>query len=118
VRRLIVQAHIPARDAQLTRDPRPSADVSGVPGRARVTVSRGMLARWSVPQIRAHLAHLASHYRHGDQLTLALVMALLALAGFGEAVLYTHSPLAQRLRQAMAWKAAHSSNVSAPPRSN
>ena len=37
---------------------------------------------------------------------------------FEEAVLYTHSPLAQRLRQAMAWKAAHSSNVSAAPRSN
>ncbi len=154
-----------------------------------------MLAKASVPEIRANVGHLISHYQHNDQLILALVLAgliaatLLAIqllypslarlmaapaeiadpAGLPvlaaiavicmglaapafatydrlinvradqesldharepdglaisllrdwnglavapspleEAVLYTHPPLAGRIRHAMAWKAAHS----------
>ncbi len=68
------------------------ADVTGLPGRPRVTVTRGFLAQ-TPAQARASLGHLASHQTHMDQLGMALLIAALG-AGFLYAVQRLFGPVA------------------------
>ena len=76
-----------ARDAGLAIDDihvSPSAavdaDVTGMQGRPRIVISKGLLTQETPAQARAAVGHLMGHYANQDQLTLALVFGVLALA--------------------------------------
>ncbi|HZZ35535.1 MAG TPA: M48 family metalloprotease, partial [Caulobacteraceae bacterium] len=87
-------AHLPADQVYVSRDRRVWADVTGLPGKPRVVVSPPMLQKASAAEIRANVGHLISHYQHGDQLALALVLGALAAAALLAAQLL-YPPLAR-----------------------
>jgi len=97
VMRLIAEAHLPATQAYVGPQTVAWADVTGRPGLARVTVSAPMLAAWSPAEIRANLAHVASHFRHADQLALAALTGLGVLIGLF-AIDRLYAPVARLLR--------------------
>jgi STE24 endopeptidase len=79
---VVREARLPARDVYLEPGPAIDADVTGGPWAARVVISRGMLEQASPAEIRASLGHLAGHFHYGDELSLALMLAILMLGGF------------------------------------
>ena len=79
--RLIDDAHLSAGQVYLVASPDVDGDVTGLPGQARVVINQGMLQEASVPEMRAAIGHLAGHFVRGDQFGLALLLALLTLAG-------------------------------------
>ncbi len=79
--RLIRDTHTPASEVYVSPNPKIDADVTGTPGRARIVVSQGMLSKASPAEIRAGVGHLMGHYAHGDELSLGVLLGLLALGG-------------------------------------
>jgi STE24 endopeptidase len=90
---LIAETGVPAGQVRLSPASGFDADVAGGFGRAYVSVSRQALAA-PPSQVKAYVAHIMGHYANNDVLTLALVMALLALCGAG-AVALAFRPLAR-----------------------
>ncbi len=62
-------------------------------GSARVVVSRGLWNRASPEELRASVGHLIGHYVHHDQLSIAALLAVLAL-GLFLALQVLHAPAA------------------------
>ncbi len=79
--RLVRDTGIPVSGIYLSNQEARDADVTGLPGQARVVVSKGLWSQATPAQIRAAVGHLMGHYVHGDELSLALVLALLTLGG-------------------------------------
>ena len=93
---LIAETHTPAKQIYISPNPQIDADVTGTPDNARVVVSQGMWTKTPPDEIRAAVGHLMGHYANGDQLSLALVLGLLALGG-GLAVQGLFAPAARAL---------------------
>ena len=94
--RLIDDAHLSAGQVYLVASSDVDGDVTGLPGQARVVVNQGMLQEASLPEMRAAIGHLAGHFVRGDQFGLALLLALLTLAGL-LVIHRLHAPLARLL---------------------
>ncbi|HET6440310.1 MAG TPA: M48 family metallopeptidase [Anaeromyxobacter sp.] len=58
-----------------------SANVSGALGTARITLNDNLLARCSLPEIRAVMGHELGHYLMGHQYLVAFALGVLALIG-------------------------------------
>ena len=93
---LIRDTRTPASQIYVSPNPDIDADVTGMPSRARIVVSQGMLAKASPAEIRAAVGHLMGHYAHGDELSLGLLLGLLALGG-GLAAQALFTPMARLL---------------------
>ncbi len=94
--RLIGESGLAARQIYLSSNPEVDADVTGLPGRPRMVISRGMLEEAGPAEARAHVGHLLGHYAHGDQPSFAAVLAGLVFAGAVAAGLL-YRPLARVL---------------------
>ena len=94
--RLVRDTGTPATEIYVSPNPEIDADVTGIPGRARIVVSQGMLSKASPAEIRAAVGHLMGHYAHGDELSLGLLLGLLALGG-GLAAQALFAPMARLL---------------------
>ncbi len=79
--RLVRVSGLGAVQIQVSDNPKVDADVTGVPGRPRIVISRGMIETASRAEALAAVGHLIGHFRHADQLSFAVVLALLAFAG-------------------------------------
>jgi STE24 endopeptidase len=79
---LIRDTKVPAGEIYLSSDDGIDADVTGTGQHARVVISRGLWAKASPATLRASIGHLIGHYRHGDQLSLAALLAALTFATF------------------------------------
>jgi STE24 endopeptidase len=82
VLQLVKDAKVPAGEIYLSSYEGVDADVTGTSARARIVVSRGLWAKASPATLRASIGHLIGHYRHGDQLSLAALLAALTFATF------------------------------------
>lgn len=94
---LIRDTHVPASEIYVSTYPGIDADVTGTAERARVVVSRGLWTHASPRELRASIGHLMGHYRHGDELSLAILLAALAFLAFLGVQLLA-PPLARRLK--------------------
>lgn len=94
--RLIADTHLPASEVYVSANPAIDADVTGR-GAARVVVSRGLWSVASPAELRASVGHLMGHYTHHDQLSIAALLAALAL-GFFFALQVLYAPVARWLR--------------------
>ena len=94
--RLIADTRLPASEVYLSANPAIDADVTGQ-GAARVVVSRGLWSVASPAELRASVGHLMGHYTHHDQLSIAALLALLAL-GLFFALQVLYAPVARWLR--------------------
>ncbi len=79
--RLIGESHVPAGEVYVSANPAIDADVTGV-GPARVVISHGLWTKASPQELRASVGHLIGHYEHHDQLSIALLLAVLTLGLF------------------------------------
>ncbi len=79
--RLIDQTGLSARDVYVSGEAAVDAEVTGLPGHARLVVSRGMAVQATPAEARAGVGHLIGHFMHRDQLSMALLLAAFALAG-------------------------------------
>ena len=79
--RLIAEAGMPASEVYVSANPAIDADVTGQ-GAARVVVSRGLWNIASPQELRASVGHLIGHYIGHDQLSIAVLLAVLALGFF------------------------------------
>ncbi len=76
-------ARLPAGEVYVSPSARIDADVTGLPGRARVVLTRGTVEQASPAEIKASVGHLMGHFAHGDQLGFALLVAALTAIGLG-----------------------------------
>ena len=90
--RLIAETRLAAPEIYVSANPAIDADVTGM-GSARVVVSRGLWNRASPEELRASVGHLIGHYVHHDQLSIAALLAVLAL-GLFLALQVLHAPAA------------------------
>lgn len=79
---LVRDTRVPASEIYVSSFTGIDADVTGTARRARVVVSNGLWRKASPAELRASIGHLIGHYRHGDELSLALLLAALILAVF------------------------------------
>ena len=79
--RLIAETRLPASEVYVSANPAIDADVTGLSA-ARVVVSRGLWNRASPEELRASVGHLIGHYVNHDQLSIAVLLAALALGLF------------------------------------
>ena len=79
--RLVLDAHLPARQIFLCADPAMDLDVTGGFGRAVVLVGPQMTGA-PVAEARAFAGHLMGHYAHGDILSIWVMTAGLTVLGF------------------------------------
>ncbi len=93
--RLITDTGLPASEVYVSANPAIDADVTGQ-SRARVVVSRGLWDAGSPAEIRASVGHLIGHYARRDQLSIAVLLAVLAL-GFFLALQALYRPAARLL---------------------
>ncbi len=93
--RLIAETGIPASEVYVSANPAIDADVTGQGG-ARVVVSRGLWNIASPQELRASVGHLIGHYTRHDQLSIAVLLAVLTL-GFFLALQAFHAPAARLL---------------------
>ena len=93
--RLIAETGLPASEVYVSANPAIDADVTGQ-GAARVVVSRGLWNIASPQELRASVGHLIGHYTHHDQLSIAVLLAVLSL-GFFLALQAFHAPAARLL---------------------
>jgi STE24 endopeptidase len=82
VLQLVRDTKVPAGEIYLSSFVGIDADVTGTNEHARIVISRGLWAKASPAALRASIGHLMGHYRHGDQLSLAAVLAALTFATF------------------------------------
>ena len=93
---LLHETRVPASDVYISANPGIDADVTGTGQSAQVVISRGFWTKASPEELRASVGHLIGHYRHHDQLSLALLLAGLTLGAFAGLQLLA-PPLARRL---------------------
>jgi STE24 endopeptidase len=93
---LIRDTKVPAGEIYLSSYDGIDADVTGTGHHARVVISRGLWAKASPAMLRASIGHLIGHYRHGDQLSLAVLLAGLTFTTFLGVQLLA-PPVARRL---------------------
>ena len=79
--RLISDTGIKASEVYVSANPAVDADVTGA-GPARVVVSHGLWRLASPEELRASVGHLIGHYVHHDQLSIAVLLAVLAFGLF------------------------------------
>jgi len=79
--RLISETGLKASEVYVSPNPAIDADVTGA-GPARVVVSHGLWTLASPEELRASVGHLIGHYTHHDQLSIAILLAILALGLF------------------------------------
>jgi STE24 endopeptidase len=90
---LIAETRLGASDVYVSSDPGFDADVTGL-GATRIVVSGGLWRSASPEELRASVGHLMGHYAHHDQLSIALLLAVLAL-GLFPAIRYLTAPAAR-----------------------
>ena len=76
--RLISDTGLQASEVYVSANPAIDADVTGA-GPARVVVSHGLWSLASPEELRASVGHLIGHYIHHDQLSIAILLAILML---------------------------------------
>ena len=86
-------SELPASEVYVSGNPAVDADVTGL-GTPRVVVSQGLWRAASPDELRSSVGHLMGHYAHHDQLSIALLLATLAL-GLFLAIRYLTGPAAK-----------------------
>lgn len=79
--RLIADTRLGASQVYVSPNPAIDADVTGA-GPARVVVSHGLWSRATPEELRASVGHLMGHYVHHDQLSIAILLAVLTFGLF------------------------------------
>jgi len=90
--RLISDTGLRASEVYVSANPAIDADVTGA-GAARVVISHGLWTRASTEEMRASVGHLIGHHAHHDQLSIAVLLAILTL-GLVMAVRHLTRPVA------------------------
>ena len=91
--RLIADTGLPASEVYVSANPAIDADVTGA-GPARVVISHGLWTLASPEELRASVGHLIGHRAHHDQLSIALLLAILGL-GLFVAIRFLTAPAAR-----------------------
>jgi STE24 endopeptidase len=78
---LIAAVHLPAHEIYVSANSAIDADVTGW-GQARVVISHGLWISAPPAELRASIGHLMGHYAHHDQLSIALLLAVLTFGLF------------------------------------